>query len=97
MKRIDRIRQMPDEELEELLFAVAAYSGKEELMEAPETVRGMTDIELANHLSNLDAADCLGTCTDHCPIDSVTDCDDVCAECCLRWLQSEGPLMDGEG
>ena len=97
MTRIEKIRQMTDEELAEFLSKVASYDGKERRMEAPETVRGMTAVELANYLSDLDAADYLGTCTNNCPIDSNTDCDDVCAECCLRWLHSEGPLMDGEG
>ena len=97
MTRIEKIRQMTDEELAEFLSKVASYAGNEGLMEAPEAVRGMTDVELANHLCNLDDADYLGTCTGACPIGSATDCNDMCAECCLRWLRAEGPLMDEDG
>ena len=63
-----------------------------------EKIRQMTDEELAEFLSKVDAADKLQTCKDQgCPDPDIPAGVDPCARCMLRWLREEGPLMDGEG
>lgn len=96
MTRIEKIRQMTDEELAEFLSKVAAENDSAELLVSPDTLRRMPDAEVANLLERLDRSDWLPTCTDNCPLDYSTGIKNQCAECALKWLQSEGPLMDGE-
>lgn len=63
-----------------------------------EKIRQMTDEELAEFLSKVDAADKLRTCAEYaCPDPDIHEGVDPCAVCMLRWLREEGPLMDGEG
>lgn len=57
----------------------------------------MTDVELADYISDLDSHDYLCACSNGCPTEDDTDCKDMCAECSLRWLRDDGPLMDEEG
>lgn len=60
-----------------------------------ETIRQMTDEELAEFLSNFDSGICR---RQSCPDTSTLAAGaDRCAACFLLWLRSEGPLMDGEG
>ncbi len=97
MTRIEKIRQMTDEELAEFLSNVANMNGLECMLKDSGAVRNMTDVELADYMSDLDNRDYLLICPDNCPIEPSTDCKDRCAECTLGWLREEGPLMDGEG
>lgn len=97
MTRIEKIRQMPDDELAEFLNMVAALNEHVVMPKEPNAVRNMTDVELANYMSDLDGCDHLRICTGGCPIEVATDCKDMCSECSLRWLREEGPLMDGVG
>ena len=61
-------------------------------------IRQMTDEELAEFLSKVDAADKLRTCAEYaCPDRTFAEGVGPCAVCMLRWLREEGPLMDGEG
>ena len=63
---------------------------------SPDTLRRMPDAEVANLLERLDRSDWLNTCTGNCSTDCSPEIKNQCAECALIWLNSEGPLMDGE-
>lgn len=97
MTRIEKIRQMTDKELAEFLSKVAAENDGTELLVTPDTLRRMPDAEVANLLERLDRSDWLHTCANNCPADCSPRIKNQCAECTLIWLNSEGPLMDGEG
>lgn len=97
MTRIEKIRQMTDEELAEFLYEVTIRNGTAELLVPPDTLRRMPDAEVANLLERMDRRDRLHTCTDNCPPDYSPGIKNQCAECALIWLLEEGPLMDGEG
>lgn len=97
MTRIEKIRQMTDDELAEFLSKVAAENDSAELLVSPDTLRRMPDAEVANLLERLDSSDWLHTCADNCPLDYSPGIKNQCAECTLNWLQAEGPLMDREG
>ena len=97
MPRIEKIRQMTDKELAEFLSKVAAGNNRTELLVTPDALRRLPDTEAANLLERLDRSDFLHTCTDNCPLDYSPGIKNQCAECALKWLQSEGPLLDGEG
>lgn len=63
-----------------------------------EKIRQMTDEELAVLLAKIDTADELGTCNDQiCPSRETALNGDPCIECMLRFLRTEGPLLDEEG
>lgn len=96
MRRIEKIRQMTDEELAEFLSKVVAENDSAELLVSPDTLRRMPDAEVANLLERLDRGDWLNTCTGNCFEDCSPGIKNQCAECALIWLNSEGPLMDGE-
>ena len=96
MTRIEKIRQMTDEELAEFLSKVVAENDSAELLVSPDTLRRMPDAEVANLLERLDRGDWLNTCTGNCSKDYSPGIKNQCAECALIWLNSEGPLMDGE-
>lgn len=96
MTRIEKIRQMTDDELADFLSTVAGWNGYEDIQEDVHTVRDMTDSELAGYLSDLDAIDHLQICTGACPnYDGIFK--SPCAVCAWYWLWEEGPLMDGDG
>lgn len=96
MTRIEKIRQMTDDELADFLSTVAGMNGNKDMLEDIHTVRDMTDSELAGYLSDLDDRDHLQICTGACPNDDDT-CKSPCAVCARDWLREEGPLMDGDG
>ena len=99
MIRIEKIRQMPDEELAEFLSKVAVMNKHKSInkVQSAAAVRNMSDVELANHLAELDRRDHLYTCTDNCGCERTPGIKNDCAECMMAWLREEGPLMDGEG
>lgn len=97
MTRIEKIRQMTDEELAEFLYDVSQKNQRACALLDASAVQDMADVALANYLSSADRHDCLHICPDNCPRDCSPGIEDLCAECALHWLQSEGPLMDGEG
>lgn len=96
MTRIEKIRQMTDEELAEFLSSIAGMNGANNMLVDVSTVRDMTDVELSVYLSDLDGSDHLSMCTGACPSDDI-DRSSPCAECMMDWLREDGPLMDGEG
>ena len=97
MTRIEKIRQMTDEELAEFQSDVSWRNRTAYTLLGASAVQGMTDAALANYLSSADRYDHLCICQDNCPSDCSPGIEDVCAECALIWLRAEGPLMDGEG
>lgn len=97
MTRIEKIRQMPDEELAEFLSKVAELNDGPDVLLQPDYVRNMPDHELAGYLCALDHLDTLKTCNGgYCPA-GFSGGGSHCVECFLRWLREEGSLMDGEG
>lgn len=97
MTRIENVRQMTDEELAEFLYDVSQKNRRACALLDASAVQGMTDAALANYLSSVDRHDHLRICSYNCPSDCSPGIEDLCAECALNWLRSEGPLMDGEG
>lgn len=97
MTRIEKIRQMTDEELAEFLSKVAELNDGPDVLLPPDYVRNMQDRELSGYLCALDHLDTLKTCNDGCRPPDFSGGGSHCVECFLHWLREEGPLMDGEG
>ena len=97
MTRIEKIRQMTDEELAEFLSKCADYGNSRDMLLSTDSVRGMSDADLGVYLLALDMGDLLKMCNDKCAHYGAVTCGKQLTECGLNWLREEGPLMDGEG
>ena len=97
MTRIEKIRQMTDEALEDFLSRVADKGNSRDMLLLPGAVRDMPDADLGVYLLALDVGNVLRICDTRSDHYGTATCGKMLTACGLRWLHSEGPLMDGEG